>query len=220
MASRCGNPVGLGLFALLSLLLFAGPAAATVINPGFELVGTGTSLQNWGFSAGGPFSGGVDDEFVTEGIRNGRIFSQCAFRSPCAAVTQNQFGSLTQTVDFTGIESLVVDVQLRQGGGSSSVTRWDNKFTATILIDDTPIWSANTATTLNNLQLALTGLTGLHELTFALFARVDVATPSGSNHFNFDNLRVVGNPVPEPGTAALTLVGLLLLGARRQRRAR
>lgn len=219
MATRTAS-VGKGLLVILALALFASQAGAAIINPGFETITTGTSLESWAFASTGPFSGGASTEFVTQGSSNARIFSQCAIRQPCASTLQNDFGSLSQSIDFTGVTSLVLDVQLRQGGGTGGLNLWDNKFTGAILIDNNSIWSASAPTTLNNLSISLTGLTGIHTLTFALFSRIAVALPTGSNHFNIDNLRTVGTPVPEPGTAALTLVGLVALGARRRARAR
>jgi hypothetical protein len=217
MATRAAS-VGHWLLLILAFALFASQAGAAIINPGFDTVTTGTTLQGWTFASTGPFSGGASTEFVTQGSGNARIFSQCALRQPCTSTLQNDFGSLSQSIDFTGVTALVLDVQLRQGGGTGGLNLWHNKFTGIILIDDDSIWSANAPTTLTNLNIPLVGLTGVHTLTFALFSRVDVALPTGSNHFNIDNLRTVGTPVPEPGTAALTLVGLLALGARRRAR--
>lgn len=201
------------------LVLVASAAGATIANPSFETA-SGTTLANWSFAGSTGFSGGADDEFVTQGLLNARVFSQCGLQSICPSFTQGSFAKLTQSIDFTGVTKLVVDVQLRQGGGTSGIGRWDTRFAGAILIDDAQVWSSNLATTLTNLELTLPSLSGIHSLVFQLLAREDMTSATGSNHFNVDNLRMIGGVVPEPGTAALTGLGLLLLGGARRRQNR
>lgn len=202
------------LSIFLSTTILASGASAAIVNPSFEDSPDGTGLTGWSFLSAGLFSGDQDAEFVTQGAWNGRIFSRCAGDVSCStSFSAGEFGSFTQTIDLSQVDSLRVDLNTRQSG-VAGVGSWDGRFEASVLIDSTSIWSSTTAASLFDLNFDTSLLAGLHDLEFRVEVLVDVGSAGASNHFNFDNLRTLS--VPEPSTAMLMALGLGVVALRRR----
>ncbi len=192
--ARTALLIAVSLF--LSSTIFSSGASAEIVNPSFENSPDGKSLTGWSFSSAGLFSGDQDGEFVTQGAWNGRIYTRCSGGVSCpTSFSAGEFGSFTQTIDLSLVDLLLVDLNTRQSG-SSGVGSWDGRFEASVLIDSTPIWSSTTGGSFFDLDFDTSLLAGLHDLEFRVEALVDVGSAGESNHFNFDNLRIL--PVPGP----------------------
>ena len=194
---------------MVGVFLASASVHANVVNPSFE-----SSLAGWTASGTGEFGKSTSFASSTDGIRSAYIFSKtgCA-NNNCGVFSfaNGDYGSISQSVDFTSIDSVIFDSELHTAPGNPA---WQSIFEAVVLIDSTLVWSANVLGTFLNQTINTTSFSGNHTLDFRVRA-IGSGVDAHSNHFHFDNIRTTGQ-VPEPVTAALLALGLVGLGFRRK----
>lgn len=199
------------------LALGATSASATIINPGFE-----SGLTGWTTGGVGAFSRSTTAAPVSEGAISARIFN---FNG--STVTAGEFGEIRQSVDLTGLNSVLFDLAA-QYNGSGNV--WNPaQFRAAATIDGLEVLTFSSTGTFLDQALDVSALTGFHDVGFRLTALQTVvgtgATGSGAvtHQIRIDNLRIdppdVPVSIPEPGALIIFGIGLAGLGYVRRKRA-
>lgn len=203
------------LLTLLPLMLFAPrPADAMVINGDFE----DYYLGPWNNGFVGPLPTGWD--YRAQGSTNGTNTAslQCLegrcinlFASTAGDHFVGDYIEFYQAVDVSLIETLYVDVRNSDAPGHS------HDFTQSYVeVDGTKIWSEADAGNFLDVEIDLSGLTGIHEI--ALGVEVITAFPGGDadGHTYFDRLSTVMTPEPAPLALAAAALALGALVRRRR----
>ncbi|MCO6458330.1 MAG: Ig-like domain-containing protein [Pirellulaceae bacterium] len=155
-----------------------GIVAGVISNPGFES-GTTFSAPPWSLSSSGAFSGTNVTRsglyFVTEGSNGLRFHTNTT-----GSYSPGQFIRLSQSVNLTGVDSIVFDVWNRD----SSLVYAD------VLIDGVIQFTRSTSGSQNNASIDVSGLTGTHTLSIQERVRASHSGPSA--WVAFDNFRAMG----------------------------
>ena len=200
---------------LVLTMLSAGRAMGAINNPSFEADGDLLWLDSgnatgWTDNVASPFGGNVAAfNYHTDGLYGARVFTTTS-----GTFSAGTDARVSQSVDLTGVGQLLFDAKLSVHSYTISFPSWQSFAEAAFYVDSTMKWSSQTPGTYADQAIDVTGLSGLHTLSFRLQAN---SAGSGgddiSNWFEFDNVRAV----PEPASLSLlALGGLALLGRRRR----
>lgn len=176
--------------------LGASAQAAVIQNGSFD----GRSLSGWSLDGNGSLFGRNVEYWGVGSVPAGeaaRIYSFNTF-----SFNSGDFASLYQDVDLTGIDSIGFDAELKGCCGNYV------GFEASFSIGGTSYWSAKSSGVYSSISIDVSGLSGIHRISFANEA---IFTGTFSSHwFLFDDVVAIGDgvsPVPLPAS------GLLLFGA-------
>ncbi|MBN2129952.1 MAG: hypothetical protein JW741_10665 [Sedimentisphaerales bacterium] len=189
-SSRCSNHVG-GI-AILALLLCASVCRADIANPGFERARSKYSLPydacypySWSRTATRPgFALGTTEDWNSEGLRSARIYG-CYNQ----AVSAGDYMSFYQTVDLTGIRTLVFDAKL-------AAYPWGlfKNFEAVLLVEDRVVWSQTEDGYYKDVQVDVSRFSGWCRIELRCQALVSASRLDASYHALWDHLRAVEGP--------------------------
>lgn len=199
------------------LALGATTASAGIINPGFE-----SGLTGWTTGGVSAFVKGTTGAPVGEGTHAARIFNHNG-----NTVTAGQFGEIRQSVDLTGLNSIIFNIAAQYNGFGNV---WNPaQFRAAATIDGIELLTYNSTGTFFNQVLDVSLLTGFHDVGFRMTALQTVvgtgATGPGAvtHQIRIDDLRIdppeVEVSIPEPGVLLIFGIGLAGLGYARRKRA-
>lgn len=198
---------------VLSILTPATLRADLITNPSFEANDNidllSSSATGWGDNCGSSkFTGDIlDTNFHTQGSR-GVAFST----SVSSYYYENGYINLHQSVDLSGVSSLLFDAKL----SVLDTDAWESDFEAAFFVDSVKKWSRQAIGTFMNQSIDVTGLIGNHTIEFRLQAN-STGLADYTNRFEFDNVRVTLVPEPSGAVFLCTSVAGLLLYARRRK---
>lgn len=195
------------LFVWLALSA-ASTANAAIVNPSFE-----GDLTGWDFFQTSSTYGasGIDQHFTTDGTYNGRIHTFHA-----TSISAGSFATLSQSIDFSNIESIIFDVMLE---ATTNFGSWSNSFVGSVSIGGTQIWSSSLEGTYLDIFNDVSSITGVQTLQFKFTSLANQTVDS--QWFLFDNITYVEavSAVPVPATVWLFSSGLIgLIGVARRKK--
>jgi len=189
--SRWSNN-GRGIIIILAALLCASLCQAKVANPGFENARSKYSLPyyacypySWSRTAARPgFALGTTEDWSSEGVRSARIYG-CYNQ----AVIAGDYMSFYQTVDLTGISTIVFDAKL-------AAFPWGlfKNFEAVLLVQDQVVWSQTEDGFYKDVQVDVSGFSGWCRIELRCEALVTTPRLGASYHVLWDHLRTVEGP--------------------------
>lgn len=172
-----------------------------ILNPSFEANYSGsTTAANWAKTNSGPVNLEVSysntaSPLPTEGTRYATLWTDWTTHSV------GEFMRISQSVDFTGINTLMFDAVLTKSNGYD----WANAIRAEVRIDGTPVWSSTAMGAHRDQSIDVSALTGIHVID--LGCNVIASGTYGAQWACFDNLRTSGT---QSYVASGTLVSPLL----------
>jgi len=177
-----------GIVVLVALLC-ASLCQAKIANPGFENARSKYSLPyyacypySWSRTAARPgFGLGTTEDWNSEGVRSARIYG--CFNQ---AVAAGDYMSFYQTVDLTGISTIVFDAKL-------AAFPWGlfKNFEAALLVQDQVVWSQTEDGYYKDVQVDVSRFSGWCRIELRCQALVSTSRLDASYHALWDNLRTV-----------------------------
>lgn len=175
--------------AVVVTTLLCALCQAKIANPGFESARSWYSVPRyacypfyWSRSTTRPgFALGTTEAWNSEGNRSARIYG-CYNQ----AVTAGDYMSFYQTVDLTGISSIVFDVKL-------AAFPWGlfKDFEAALLVEDQVLWSRTDDGSYKDVKVDVSRFSGRCRIELRCTAQVSTVRLGASYHTLWDNLRTV-----------------------------
>ncbi len=195
------------------ILASATVRAASVTNPSFEADGNVfldlANASGWSDNVGVfNFNGEINNsDFHTDG----------AYGVVLLAPTDGSYNAgdnvyVQQSVDLTGVSSVVFDAQLSVHPEGS----WLSFLEADFYVDSVKKWSKQDIGTFLDQSIDVTGITGTHSIEFRLQANSPDSATGHANWYEFDNVRLTS--IPEPSSMVLFIAGAVGLLAHTWRR--
>jgi len=202
--------------ALVLVVGVAAPLAASaspIANPSFEIYGDAfDELDGWTSGGSGPFS--VDHStFAVNGLPTDGTAT--GFKAGGGGLAAGEYGSASQVVDLTGIDTITFDASLDQFASGTEQDDWTPVLEAGFVANGVYLWTAYDDGSYIDQTADVSFLTGAHTIEFRLRAVTGTGAYAASDWLQFDNLRVT-EAVPEPSTALLLATTLAGLAAARR----
>jgi hypothetical protein len=190
-------------------------------------IGTGTiTLLNGVTNTG--FNSGVGSSDTSLAANN----SGYQTTTYAAQGTQNKLRGVQYNVSTLGFENIIINYDLRHSNTSSRYEQFQYSLDGSNFVDFS-LFDGNAGDTwFNNRTVDLSAISGADNNTSFAFRVVAAFAPSTSTYvassptatygtastWRFDNVTVMGAPIPEPETYAMFLAGLGLMGFASRRK--